>query len=124
MLQHVGIKLTEEARWDKLVEFLKQKLKGQEELYLIEKSAQTPYNKIKVSKVIAKEHILARRKQQKRCFICGEIGHQVTSDHRRNNVVQYFCCKKFTELTPAGRFNLLREKGLSPVLSTWSSLKH
>ena len=36
----------------------------------------------------------------------------MTSDHRRNNVVQYFCCKRLAELTPAGRFILLKEKGL------------
>ena len=116
VLQHVGIKLTEEARWDKLVEFLKQKLKGQEELYLIEKSAQTPYNKedksFKSNSNSKRKYFSEKETTEKRCFICGEIGHQVTSDHRRNNVVQYFCCKKFAELTPAGRFILLREKGL------------
>ena len=45
VLQEVGTKLTEKARWDKLIECLRQKLKGQEELYLIEKSAENQYNK-------------------------------------------------------------------------------
>ena len=35
-----------------------------------------------------------------------------TPDHRGQSLVQHFCYKKFVELTPAGRFNLLREKGL------------
>ena len=44
MLQQVDTKLSEKARWHKLIELLQRKLKGQDS-YLIEESAQIRHNK-------------------------------------------------------------------------------
>ena len=50
--------------------------------------------------------------EPKMCFLCGESGHPIVRDHRGKKVIQYFCCKKFAEMSPGDRYKLLREKGL------------
>ena len=46
-----------------------------------------------------------------KCHICGKNDHNVTKECNRN-VIQYFACKTFVEMTPKERFNKLREKDL------------
>ena len=45
-------------------------------------------------------------------MLCGKSDHVVTRDHFGRQVVQYFTCKKFTELAPKERFKLLFDKKL------------
>ena len=45
------------------------------------------------------------------CSFCGEKGHVSTNGPNGIQLVQYFCCKKFTEMTPNQRFLELRSKG-------------
>ena len=49
---------------------------------------------------------------QEKCFICGEMGHTLTNGPRGMKLIQYFSCRQFTQMTPAQRFNILRQKGL------------
>ena len=46
------------------------------------------------------------------CFICGESNHILTNGPGGIKLVQYFVCKKFVDMTPLERFQVLRSKGL------------
>eukprot|EP00794_Sanderia_malayensis_P011555 gene11555-12746_t len=46
------------------------------------------------------------------CFICGESDHVRTNGPGGIKLIQYFVCKKFVDMSPAERFELLKLKGL------------
>ena len=123
---HVDSNLSEEARWDKLTEFLKLKLKIHEELLVLEMPV--PSNpKDDEKPAPRKEDVKSRQPlsgkgvnttftsktiESKPCLLCGEEGHLLTRNHNFKKVIQYWSCKKFVEMSPAERFKLLKEKGL------------
>ena len=119
---HVDSKLSEEGRWDKLTEFLKLKLKIQEELLVLEKPTpsipkedEKPATRKEDSKPLASKSsntFTSKVLESKPCLLCGEEGHLLTRNHNFKKVIQYFSCKKFAEMKPAERFKLLKEKGL------------
>ena len=50
--------------------------------------------------------------KQTKCSFCGEEGHVLTNGPNGSSLIQYFACRKFTELNPGQRFRELRTKGL------------
>ena len=55
-------------------------------------------------------HIINQR-TEKKCYFCDETDdHIVTADPRGTEIIQYFACKKFVEMTPKQRFQELRKK--------------
>ena len=46
------------------------------------------------------------------CSFCDELGHVQTNGPGGIKLVQYFACKKFTQMSPQQRFQTLRAKGL------------
>ena len=124
---NVDSKLSEEARWQKLTEFLKLKLKIQEELLVLERPAPsnpkvdekaTPRkedektNKSPPSKGHNNSQVHTGKVESKPCLLCGEDGHLLTRNHNFKRVIQYFSCKLFAEMSPSDRFKLLKDKGL------------
>ena len=47
-----------------------------------------------------------------KCHICGKNDHNVSKDFKNRDVIQYFACKTFVEMSPKDRFNKLRMKDL------------
>ena len=44
------------------------------------------------------------------CAMCGEAGHVSTIGPKYTQVIQYFTCKRFVDMSPAERFQVLRSK--------------
>ena len=57
-------------------------------------------------------HIINQR-TEKKCYFCDETDdHIVTADPRGTEIIQYFACKKFVEMTPKQRFQELRKNDI------------
>ena len=118
--EYVESSLSEKDRWEKLIDFLKLKLKICEELLAIEKPADSNQrsedkkgdSSDKPNKPKSGGTYSNKTADSKPCILCGELGHQATTDYRGRSIVQYFSCKKFAEASPDERFKLLRDKAL------------
>ena len=107
------------------MEFIQEEAKVTAEINLVEKSSQFE----DVSYTLG-EHKMSYNTETnlenktKECVLCGKTDHVVTIDHFGRQVVQYFSCKMFTEMTPKERFKLLFDKRLCcPCLSPGVSLE-
>ena len=124
---NVDSNLSEEARWQKLTEFLKFKLKIQQDLLVLEKPVPSnpkddeksaprkedeKTNKFPAGKGNNQQVHTSKTPDPKPCLLCGENGHVWTRNHNFKRVIQYFSCKMFAEMTPSDRFKLLKDKGL------------
>ena len=93
---------------------------------LVEKSSHNDREKSNKSETESKRHIsYMSNTKQLECVLCGKADHSVTIDHFGRQVVQYFSCKMFVDMTPKERFKLLYEKGLCyQCLSPGAKVEH
>ena len=93
-----------------LVEFIQEEAKVNEKINLVEKPSQfkksSLYEKSMGSSPIFDEHKQSYNiktdleKDSRECVLCGKTDHVVTIGHFGRQVVQYFSCKMFTDMTP------------------------
>ena len=116
--------LEEEELWNKLISFLDKELKVQQELSLIkpklnqEQRSQDSYcsNSIdsyetELSINEQECHVSTISDKSIKCSFCGEFGHYETKLNDGSTMIQYYACKKFTEMNPLERFKELRKHG-------------
>ena len=127
-------KLTKKETLDNLMKFIAKEIAINEDICLLERSSQpenvssnnfvprelkdpsskdfTSGKKGTYNSGVKIEDKARVRGQENECVLCGKSDHIVTRDHFGRQVVQYFTCKKFTELAPKERFKLLFDKKL------------
>ena len=108
--------LSEKQVWEKIIEFIQEEAKVNGKINLVEKSLlfgkSSQFEKSKDSSPIFDEHMTNLEKDSRECVLCGKTDHAVIIDHIGRQVVQYFSCKMFNDMTPRERFKLLFDKGL------------
>ena len=102
-------------QWMKLIEFLERDLKVQQQRMLIQEKSDERRNTKQNSgfRQIGRRgaHFISQS-IEKKCYFYDETdNHIATSGPRRTEIIQYFVCKKFIEMTPKERFQELRRKG-------------
>ena len=101
-------------QWMKLIEFLEKDLKVQQERMLIQEKSDEKRNTKQNSdgRQIGKNGAhFTNQCTEKKCYFCDETDdHIATAGPRRTEIIQYFACKKFVEMTPKERFQELRRK--------------
>ena len=112
-------KLSKKEIWDKMIHYLKDKLVVMEQIVLIDQSKSTYNPKMKLEeekhyKVDSKMlyHSFGDSDKELKCHLCDRSDHVSTLDFRGKNVIEYYACEKFVNMTPKQRFELLKEKGL------------
>ena len=98
--------LDEEEKWERLTEFFEKELRVQEEKALVKSrseatdSPKDPNDR----KEKPPQKTFHATPINVECKFCGEEGHVATNGPNRTKIVQYFACKKFCQLSCAGRF--------------------
>ena len=113
-------KLCEESyddkeQWIQLIEFLEKDLKVQQQKMLIQEKSDEKrsgsHNSDRRQNGKSSAHF-ANQSTDKKCYFCDEgDDHVATAGPRGTEIIQYFACKKFVEMTPNERFQELRRKG-------------
>ena len=123
------LNLNKKEIWKKLIDFIESEVKILEKINLVEKSSRS--DKVKNGSAILGEpkksytSYSGSDAKMIQCFVCGKADHIATTDHFGRQVVQYFSCKTFVEMTPKQRFKLLYDKGLCyQCLSPGVSVEH
>ena len=102
-------------QWVKLIEFLEKNLKVQQQRMLIQDKSDEKRNTKQnsdgrqIDKNVAN---FTNQSAEKKRYFCDETDdHIATAGPRGTEIIQYFACKKFVEMTPKERFQELRRKG-------------
>ena len=118
-----------EEQWLQLIQFLEKELKVcQQKAIIMEKNRKSTHQSQKAPFAVRtsnpsyytgeSKHADARSSRQHNdrlnltCSFCDELGHVQTNGPGGIKLVQYFACKKFTQMSPQQRFQTLRAKGL------------
>ena len=108
-------------KWQSLTDFLEKESKILlQKMLLFKKSDKSKETKnedrIKVDEKKSNYHNDAHNAESKDdnliCSICNQAGHVATMGPNYKQVIQYFTCKKFVDMTPAQRFTAVKGKGL------------
>ena len=111
--KYIRAKLSEESKWEKLTEFLQEKLSLAQELLLLDRPNSPAREKRDSKEKEDRSHSVHHNSGSNvACYICGESGHLMTRNFKGKSVVQYFSCQKFVEMSAAEMFKVLREKNL------------
>ena len=115
--------LSDKKKWTDLIIFLESDLKIQHQKVLInkkrdeksfEKSSSKDSNYY-IEDDNSKESDSSSgyfvEKDDKKCHLCDEEDHFATNGPNGIKLIQYYACRKFTELNPNERFIMLRKKG-------------
>ena len=109
--------LVPKATWLKFITFLEKEQKLQQQKMLILQPKSTKVTEIERTKHRPPPHrsyMADTPQNQATCSICsspsGMNDHIPTNGPAKTQLIQYFTCQKFTELTPADRFSMLRKK--------------
>ena len=114
-------KVCPREKWARLVNFLDKEIRILEETCLSEENKIHSFRRDsknldtnKASSTDDKKHFVANGQNMRilTCHICGKDDHKITTNFRNKEVIQYFACKVFVEMTPSERFKKLRERGL------------
>ena len=106
--------------WNQLIKFLERDIKIHQQKLLLKSKASDEKSKPKIHQSSSQNHFAkdsdgnkgtANQQVTNSCFICGDVNHVVTNGSGGMKIVQYFVCRKFVEMSPAQRFDLLRSKG-------------
>ena len=115
-----------EEQWNHLIQFLEQEIKiyQQKALYTSKHSDSAQHGIQKPNKSyyqnqddLSKEQVKDKVKievddqKQSQCFICGELDDIKTNGPLGMKLIQYFVCKKFVEMSPDERYQILKSKG-------------
>ena len=109
--------LLPKATWLKFITFLEKEQKLQQQKMLILQPKSTKVTEIERPKHRPPPHrsyMADTPQNQATCSICSSpsgMNDQIpTNGPAKTQLIQYFTCQKFTELTPADRFSMLRKK--------------
>ena len=98
----------------KLIEFLEKDLKVQQQRMSIQEKSDEKRDTKQNSdgRQIGKNSVyFTNQSTEKKCYFCDETDdHIAIAGPRRTEIIQYFSCKKFVEMTPKERFQELRRK--------------
>ena len=98
----------------KLIEFLEKDLKVQQQRMSIQEKSDEKRDTKQNSdgRQIGKNSVyFTNQSTEKKCYFCEETDdHIAIAGPRRTEIIQYFSCKKFVEMTPKERFQELRRK--------------
>ena len=108
----IGQDLCKKEKWKKLQEFLVKEISILEEILLSEKNVNDNEKKEKFKKDHSYFTQDKASEVKLKCHICGKNDHKATKDFKNRDVIQYFACKTFVEMSPKERFEKLREKDL------------
>ena len=107
------------AEWQRLVIFLKDEISQREKMALFLKSKKALIADLKEDNPHFKKNekpVKSVHQQQfaqtKNCHICKESGHVITKNRDEQDVIQYYACKKFVEMSPEERKKALYERKL------------
>ena len=111
--------LSDKRIWTTLIDFLENDLKIQHQKMLIHKKRDEKDEKVdeNKSKDKSKDGNSGRSSHyaggstSSKCHLCDADDHVATNGPKGSKVVQYFACKKFTEINPNERYIMLRDKG-------------
>ena len=101
-------------QWIVLVELLEKHLKVQQQRMLIQEKSDGKRNTKQNSD--GRENgkngaHFTNQTTEKKCYFCDETDdHIATAAPKGREIIQYFTCKKFVEMTPKERFQELRRK--------------
>ena len=101
-----------EELWNKLVEYLEKEVKVFQQKSLLLKEEKKNSQRDGGKNLHAASDNSTPNTKSPTCFICSEDDHVTTNTFDGSKIVNYFACKKFAELKPVERFNLLWKKGL------------
>ena len=124
--KNAEFKLSKAETWDKLIEFIDLEIKIQEQINLLDKSLSNSRDETRNSEPESKKYNSHTSSTELLvCVLCGMKDHNVTPDHFGRQVVQYFSCKMFVDMTPKMRLRLLYEKCLCyQCLSPGAKVEH
>ena len=101
--------------WDRLIEFLKKEMEMRERLTLLYKSKKClGVESKRESKELRKNAGRANttKVEKYNCHICGLDGHAIVINCKGRQVIPYFACKKFVEMTAEDRRKVIFDKRL------------
>ena len=135
--KHAESEMSKMEKWSKLIEYMRFELKIEEEILLAQQDSDSkPKSEPEKERPSDQERKSSNRKSYTagrsestektlKCHLCGKTDHPVTRDHFGKQVVQYFACKLFVEMSCKDRFKLLQEKGLCfQCLSPGTTVDH
>ena len=104
--KNAKLKLSKLEIWDELIEFIGHEIKIQEQINLVDMSSRNDKERYKSSEKEFKKYNSSYTASVKtiECVLCEKNDHSVTTDHFGRQVVQYFSCKMFVDMTPKERF--------------------
>ena len=113
------LKLSKKKVWEKIIEYLREKLVVKEQILLIDKSKCAASTQKSMQDKTRKEYEERKSyygnselgKEVLKCHLCDKTDHVSTVDFRGKKVIEYFACEKFAKMTPKERFELLQQKG-------------
>ena len=107
----------DETLWNKLIDFLEKDLRVQQQKELIQSKVEEK-KLAKWNNVDAKQNgrfnnqFITSSPGEVKCFFCNESEeHVATNGPKGTKIIQYFACKKVTEITPSERYQELKRKG-------------
>ena len=117
-------------QWIVLVELLEKHLKVQQQRILIQEKSDGKRNTKQNSD--GRENgkngaHFTNQTTEKKCYFCDETDdHIAAAAPKGREIIQYFTCKKFVEMTPKERFQELRRKVyiLLSMFIPWSITEH
>ena len=106
------------SEWQRLIKFLKSEISQREKMVLFLKSKKALIGDFKDNPVSKKEEkqVKSVHQQQnvhkKECHICKESDHVITKNENGQEVIQYYTCRKFVEMSLDERRKALYERKL------------
>ena len=103
----------EKELWSQMINFLEKDLKVQQQKVLIQEKVDDKKIRTNNDGKHGRHNAHHTGKTSEiKCYFCDETeDHVATNGPRGTQIVQYFACKKFAEMTPNQRFQELRRKG-------------